>query len=118
MTGKSLFGNVVNFLLLSGQTQYADEIFGGSLKAKMGVVTPRTVKPTAVAITKRRREGSGVMNSWVNAFMDSCLRMNENAGRNIARLSTAGKSTTKRIIQGFTCTEPKQPQGSAPVMPL
>ncbi len=62
--------------------------------------------------------------------MDSCFRRNdrvsgndraggnENSGRNIDRANTAGRSMVKRVIQGFICTEPKQPQESAPVRAL
>ena len=81
-------------------------------------------------IANRGADGSGVRNSLRRFFMDSCFRRNdrvsgndraggnENSGRNIDKAITAGRSMAKRVIQGFTCTEPKQPQESAPVRAL
>lgn len=75
-------------------------------------------------IANRGADGSGVRNSLSRFFMDSCFWRNDraggndNRGRNIDKAITAGRSMAKRVIQGFTCTEPKQPQESAPVRAL
>ena len=120
----SIIGSFLPTQVSGSSTSYEEVTIAGSLKANIGVVTPRTVKPMATAVTNRRSEGSGVMNSTIRAFIDSFFRRNgrtgenDNRGRNIDKLNTAGSSIAKRVIQGFTWTGPKQPQDSAPVMPL
>lgn len=81
-------------------TLYEEAILAGLLKPKTQPVIPITVKPKGTTPAKRRSEDQA------KSFSPF--------GLNTANAITAGISIAKSVIQGFICTEPKQPQNAAP----